>query len=111
MNRKWFMNRDYRSHYNIDTGKIFLVPSATLYTRFHEEAHKEQHQTRCAIWRIYWYGRYIRGIAWLVILLIEFDAYRRARRRLERLGAWNAELAAEAHDALLSHVRRNEVAT
>jgi hypothetical protein len=87
------------SWYNCDTGEIVLSPSATLYARFHEEAHKEQHQTKCLFFRLWWYGRWIRGVQWVVTVLIELDAYRRARRNMIRLDLWNAEADTEGrHD-------------
>jgi hypothetical protein len=100
---------DQISKYDTRTGMVTCQPGASLYVRFHEEAHREQHQSKSAIWRIWWYGRWIRGVQWVVTLLIEYDAYRRARRALERLGAWTAELETEAWHGLKSYIKRKEL--
>ena len=89
--------------YNPDTGQIVLLPSASLHVRFHEEAHREQHQNQTAIWRVWNYGRWFWPTQWLVTLLIEWDAYRRTRRNMIRLDLWNAAAETEAREILWNY--------
>jgi hypothetical protein len=91
------------SSYDCKTGKIEIAPGATLYARFHEEAHKEQHHTKAVIWRLWWHGRWFHGVQWLTTVLVEFDAYRRARRNMIRLDLWKPEYETEARLDLLSY--------
>jgi Zn-dependent membrane protease YugP len=47
----------------------------------------------------------LRLVGWVVTVWIEFDAYRRARVRLERLGHWTADAEKEARRMLMSYIR------
>lgn len=95
------------SNYNPKTRRINLAPDASLYCRFHELAHKEQHES--AKWRICFAARFVRGFNWIITLLIEYNAYRRARRVMERIGIWSAEAEIEARDALRAYITRKEL--
>ncbi len=97
------------SFYDPTTGEIVLHPFATLFTRFHELAHKEQHETRCVFWRIWCFGRWIRGVQWLATLLLELDANRRARRNMIALDLWNPQAETEARQDLRSYFTRKPV--
>jgi hypothetical protein len=77
------------SHYSPVTRQIHLQPCETLYGRFHELAHKEQHEKNTLVFRAWVVGRWIRGVQWIVTVWIEFDAHQRARRAMEKLGLWN----------------------
>lgn len=98
------------NHYNPSTGKVALRSDASLYACFHELAHKEQHET-LALPYIFWCGlRKLRLVGWLVTVWIEFDAYRRARVRLKRLGHWTDEAEKEARRMLMSYIVKRETA-
>lgn len=92
------------SNYNPNTRRIFLEPDASLYCRFHELAHKEQHES--ARWRILFAARFVRGLTYLATLWLEYDAYRRARKVMEHLGVWSAEAETEARLALRAYKRK-----
>lgn len=100
-----------QNHYDPRTGTVQLRADASLYAHFHELAHEEQHK-ELAWPYLFWCGlRKLRLVGWVVTLWIEFDAYRRARARLERLGHWTADAEKEAHRMLMSYIRpRRETA-
>lgn len=91
--------------YDPRTDKIILEPDASLYVRFHEQAHQEQY--RCAIWRFWFALRHIPGVNYLVSLWIEWDALRRARSVMQKLGVWNDAAEQEARRGFYSYVRGN----
>jgi hypothetical protein len=95
------------SHFNPQSGKIVLIPGATLYARFHELAHAEQYES--AKWRFWFSTRMVRGLSYLSTLWVEYDAHRRARRVMKRLGVWNADAAAEGNASLKSYITRKEL--
>lgn len=94
------------SHYDPKTGEINLAPDASLYCKFHEIAHKQQHLARTwpyIFWRV---GSCIPGLKYLATLLIEFDALRRARRTMRFLKIWNASHQREASHMFRSYIWR-----
>lgn len=92
--------------YDPRTRRIYLRPDASLYSQFHEMAHKEQHERGLAVFWTWFYLRRIRLIGYLVTIWIEFDAYRRARRAMQRIGVWSDEYQNEARKGLMSYVTR-----
>lgn len=97
-----------RDHYDPNTRTIVLSPDAALYTRFHELAHKEQHETGAAVFVAYAKLRSLRVVGYFVILWLEIDAYRRARRAMEKLGCWDDEARERARKDLMSYVMKRE---
>lgn len=95
------------SRYEPSTDAVHLAPGASLYCRFHEEAHREQCKTRR--WRFVANLRDFRLVNYLATLWIEYDALRRARAVMEKLGVWTEDAEQEARRSFYSYVRRNEV--
>lgn len=96
------------SHYDPRTRTIVLAPDDCLYVRFHELAHKEQHETRTVAFVAWAKFRSLRVVGYLLILWLEIDAYRRARRAMEELGCWNDEARESARKSLMSYVTKRE---
>jgi hypothetical protein len=100
-----------QSHYSPRDGKIVMAPGASLYARFHEEAHREQHETGATcfwIWRFAWFWPVVGRV---VTLWIEIDADRRARKVMHKLGVWTVEAEKEARANLMSYFKRKEIET
>jgi hypothetical protein len=95
-----------RNHYNPATREIVLAPSASLYSRFHELAHKDQHESNSTVYIAWVILRRARAINYFVTLWIEFDAYRRTRRVMRRLGLWSDEVRQEARSYLRAYALR-----
>lgn len=93
--------------YDPRTDKILLEKGASLYVKFHEEAHREQ--CKSAKWRFIANLRDFRLVNYLATLWIEFDAMRRARVVMEKLGVWSDDVEQEARRSFYSYVRRKEV--
>lgn len=100
-----------RSHYSPRDRKIVLTPSASLYARFHEEAHREQHETNAVCFQFWAHLWFFPLIGRLVTLWIEIDADRRARRVMHKLGVWTVEAEKEARANLMSYFKRKEIET
>jgi len=98
-----------RSHYNAESGTIVLSPKACLYERFHELAHQEQHKTRLLIFQLWRLFHRIRGVGWLLTVLIEIDAYRRAKTVMQCIGCWTPDDEQYARRALRSYFVMKEV--
>lgn len=98
-----------RSHYDPRTREIVLSPCASLYCRFHELAHREQHETRAAPFLAWSKCCPIRVLGYFALLWIEWDAYRRARRVMQRLGVWSKEACIEARNTFISYVTQQEI--
>lgn len=98
------------NHYDARTRQIHLRPDATLYTRFHELAHKEQHETKYCVFMAWLRFGGLRLVDYFLGLWLEIDAYRRARRVMEKLGCWNDEARQRARKCLMNHIRRREPA-
>lgn len=95
-----------KSHYNPDQRKIVLHPNASLYARFHELAHADQHEKMVpafAAWTIFYR---VRVLNYFATLWVEFDANRRAKRVMKVLGIWDDGAAREARKNLMSYVAR-----
>lgn len=97
------------SNYDIRTRKVTIAGSASLYERFHEEAHAEQDRESCLPFLVWLHLRQIRLLGYFVTLWVEFDAMRRARRALQKLGLWDQAAAREAKLCLMSYTRRKEL--
>jgi hypothetical protein len=89
---------DLRSHYSPRDHKIVLRPDASLYARFHEEAHREQHETSAIVFHFWAHLWFWPVLGRLVTLWIEIDADRRARRVMQKLGVWSVEAAKESRE-------------
>jgi hypothetical protein len=98
-----------RSHYNASTGTIVLDADACLYTRFHELAHQEQDKTGLFIFRLWKLLRRIRGVGWILTLVLEIDAYRRAKTVMQCIGCWTPDDERYARRALRSYFAMKEV--
>lgn len=88
--------------------KIVLRPDASLYARFHEEAHREQHETNSVVFWAWASLHFLRGIGWVVTVWIEWDANRRARRAMEKAGLWTKDAQSEARHSIMSYIKRRE---
>lgn len=97
------------SFYDPRTRAIHLEPCASLYARFHELAHKEQHEKGAVCFYAWLVLRYFRVVGYLSILWIELDAYLRARRVMLTLGLWNDRACQEAKNNLISYARNKEI--
>jgi hypothetical protein len=97
-----------RSLYDPRTREIKMSPGASLYSRFHELAHKEQHDTMAPVYLAWAIFRQIRFVDWFVTLCIEYDAHRRARRVMQRLEVWSDEACQEGRNNLISYAMRKE---
>lgn len=97
------------NHYDPLTRQIHLRPDATLYSMFHEEAHKDQHETKHRVFMAWLRYRGLRGIGYFLLLWLEIDAYRRARIRLEALGCWDDAARREARKSLLTYFTMREI--
>lgn len=95
------------SQYDPNTDTITLRLGASLYERFHEQAHQDQYKS--AIWRFLIHARGLRFVNYLVTLWIEYDALRRARTVMEKLGIWTDDAEQEARRMFFSYVRRKEL--
>jgi len=98
-----------RSSYDPRTGEIHCSPGASLYARFHELAHKDQHENGAACYYAWLALRYFRVVGYLSILWIELDAILRARRVMLTLGLWNDRACQEAKNNLISYARMKEI--
>ena len=94
------------NYYDPTTRKVFLSPTATLWTVFHEHAHAEQHAKTTFIYILWALFHQIRGIEYLVTILIEWDANRRARNAMIVNGIWTDEARQQARKNLLSYILR-----
>jgi hypothetical protein len=103
------MSIEKYNRYDTRTRRIYLAPDATLYARFHELAHKEQHEKMVpafVAWSIFYR---IRLVSYFVTLWIEWDANRRTRLVMERLGLWTDEACKEGEKNLMSYAMRKEI--
>jgi hypothetical protein len=94
--------------YDPRTGEIHLTSDATLWAKFHELAHKEQHEEMVpafVAWSIFYR---VRLVSYFVTLWVEWEAGRRTRRVMERLGVWNDEACKEGKKNLMSYAMRKE---
>jgi hypothetical protein len=98
------------NQYDPATDTITLRPDASLYVRFHEEAHREQYRTHS--WLVFLRNVFALSALgnYLATIWIEFDALRRARRTMRALGIWNLSAAQEATRGFRSYVFRKELA-
>jgi len=97
-----------RSLYVPATRTIVLSPDASLYSKFHELAHKEQHDKMVpafVAWSIFYR---VRVLNYFVTLWVEWDAHRRARRDMEKLGVWSEQAGQEGRNNLMSYAMRKE---
>jgi hypothetical protein len=99
-----------RSTYDVSTGTIVLDPDEPLYSRFHERAHQEQDQTNLFIFRAWKMFRRIRVVGWALTILLEIDAYRRAKTVMQCIGCWTPDDERYARRALRSYFAMKEVA-
>jgi hypothetical protein len=93
-----------QNYYYPLTKQIVLRPDASLYARFHEEAHRQQHLSAPRLFIVVCVLRGIRVVSYFATLAVEYDAYRRARRVMRRLGLWSEEACQEAKNCLISYV-------
>lgn len=104
------------SHYNPDTGEVWLSDNATMYEVFHEHAHQKQHRSCARVWSAWFFGRFFPVINYFVTLWLEYDALRRAHKemlRAERIfkcRLWDDEVAKEARRRFRSYLLRRELA-
>jgi hypothetical protein len=94
-----------QNHYNPRSGTVTMRPDASLYAHFHELAHKDQHKELAWPYLFWCALRRLRLVGKVVTIWIEYDAYRRARSRLERLGHWTEEAEKEARRMLMSYIK------
>jgi hypothetical protein len=97
------------SWYDPETRTVSIAPNAPLYIRFHEEAHKEQHESGAVCFWLWVRLCRVRVVRYFVSLWVEFDAHRRARKAMERLGLWNQEACNLGRKNLMSYVTLKEV--
>jgi hypothetical protein len=98
-----------RHYYSPRQRKIVVGADATLYVRFHEEAHREQHETVPFFFWLCVYARPLPFAGRYINLLLELDADRRARRIMRKLGIWSAEADRESRENLRSYFTRKEI--
>lgn len=98
-----------RSHYNAETRTIVLDEADPIYSRFHELAHQEQDKTNLLIFRLWKMFRRIRVVGWILTLVLEIDAYRRAKTVMQCIGCWTDDDERYARRALLSYFAMKEV--
>lgn len=94
------------STYHPSTRQIHHAAGASLYARFHELAHAEQHERMTWLFIIWALGHKIPGVRHVVTVLIELDAHRRARVVMQRLGVWTPEAETEGRLSLRSYLKR-----
>src|SRR6266404_8348783 len=94
--------------YDPETRQIVLTPDATLWARFHELAHKEQHDKMAFVFRAWTVMRYFRILNYFADLWIELDAHFRAKRVMQVLGVWSDEACQEGRNNLMSYAMRKE---
>ena len=97
-----------RNEYDPRTRSITLRPDASLYAYFHELAHKEQHDTGAIAFELWCRLKRLRVLGHLLLLWVELDALRRARRALRRMGCWTDEAKSEAYRGFMSYIRQEE---
>ncbi len=98
-----------RNYYDPETRRVHLAPDASLYERFHELAHAAQHASGSLAFRAWLRLRWYIVVGYLSIIWLEYDAYWRTRRVLQRLGAWNDDCENEARQGLRSYRKRQEL--
>lgn len=84
--------------------QIVLDPNATLYAKFHEEAHRDQHLSSAFVFWAWYYGRVFYCLDYVVTLWIEWDAMRRSRKVMQALGVWTDDAKTEAYRGLKSYM-------
>ena len=92
--------------YDPSTGAVNLPESASLYAKFHELGHKNQHLCYPVIFIVMVSLSQIPILGYFVKLAMEWDAYRRAKRQMRYLGLWNKDRAREAGYSLRSYIWR-----
>jgi hypothetical protein len=97
-----------KSYYQPSTRKIILAPDATAYAKFHELAHKEQHDTMALVFRAWFILRWFKVTNYFATLWIEWDAHCRARAAMMKLGLWNDEARQEGRSNLKSYAMCKE---
>ena len=100
---------DTRGSFDPTTGEIKLRHDATLYTKFHEIAHKAQHTEKPFMFVLCCSLRLLPLANYLATLWIEYDALRRARKIMQFLGVWNSAVEREAKRAFRSYVFRKAI--
>lgn len=98
-----------QSHYSPRDRKVILAPGASLYSRFHEEAHREQHEQNAFVFWFWARAWFLPLIGRIAVIIIEIDADRRARRVMHKLGVWTAAAEKEARENITSYFTRKEI--
>lgn len=96
------------SFYDHHTRRVFVRPDASAYVRFHEEAHKAQHDEKAAAFMAWLILSRIRIVGYFVTIWVEIDAYRRTREVMERLNLWSDEACKEGRKKLMTYIVRGQ---
>lgn len=91
--------------YNTKTDEVRVAPDASLYCRFHELAHRDQWKNS-RLWRGLIRLTTVPRAKYLATLVVEYDALRRARRVMRKLGIWTPEASNEAGVMFNSYVKK-----
>jgi hypothetical protein len=98
-----------RNYYSPRLRKVVVAADATLYVRFHEEAHREQHETAPVFFWLCIYASLLPRVGHYINILFELDADRRARRIMRKLGLWTSDADRQSRENLMSYFNRKEI--
>ncbi len=98
------MSQILKNYYDPKTRKVHLAPNATLFSAFHEYAHAEQHEKRTMLFCLWLVLHNLRVLGYVVTVLIEWDANRRAQNAMIANGIWTDEACEQAWEGLKSYL-------